>query len=170
MIAFILGRSWATRQAAEIVFWHPVSGMLKRMPNATTGAVTINGQTVEWKSKCSTNGRAATISVIEKRVSCLKSSPLIQGISGDIVILSLGGGQGNETTDPSAHSDLKGHKVGTRSAETHEILSPSCGDKPEIPRQSLGHPRFSKDSMAGSIFQDWRINVCVGSRLNMRTR
>ncbi len=32
--------------------------------------------------------------------------------------VSLGGGQGNETTDPSAEPDLKGHEVGTRSAET----------------------------------------------------
>ncbi len=68
------------------------------------------------------------------------------------MIVSLGGGQGNGPTDPSAHSDLKGREVGTRSAEPHDILSPSCGDKPEIPRQSLAHPRFSKDSMAGSIF------------------
>jgi hypothetical protein len=77
--------------------------------------------------------------------------PLIHRTLGDIVALSLGGGQGNGTTDPSAHSDLKGREVGTRSAELHDILSPSCGDKPEIQRQSLGHPRFPKDSMAGSI-------------------
>jgi len=32
------------------------------------------------------------------------------------MILSLGGGQGNETTDPSAHSDLKCRELGTRSA------------------------------------------------------
>src|SRR6266567_1874490 len=37
------------------------------------------------------------------------------------------------------------------SPNLHDILSPSCGDKPEIRRRSLGHPRFSKDSMAGSI-------------------
>ena len=65
--------------------------------------------------------------------------------------LSLGGGQGNGTTDPSADSDLKGHEVGTRSAEPHDILPLSCGDKPEIPKQSLAHPSFSKDSMACSI-------------------
>ncbi len=45
-----------------------------------------------------------------------------------------------------AHSDLKGREVGTRSAEPHDILSPSCGDTPEIARQSLDHPRFSEDS------------------------
>ena len=45
------------------------------------------------------------------------SAPLIQGTLGDIVALSLGGGQGNGTTDPSARSDLKGREVGTRSAE-----------------------------------------------------
>src|SRR6266568_5936807 len=42
-------------------------------------------------------------------------------------MLSLGGGQGNGPTDPSAHSDLKGREVGTSSAEPHDILSPSCG-------------------------------------------
>ncbi len=77
--------------------------------------------------------------------------------------LSLGGGQGNGTTDPSADSDLKDPP------NPHDILSPACGNKPEILRQSLDHPHFSKDSMAGSISQDWRINVCAGSRLSMRT-
>ncbi|MCU1342066.1 MAG: hypothetical protein JWN92_1489 [Candidatus Acidoferrum typicum] len=40
--------------------------------------------------------------------------------SGDTVTLSLGGGQGNGTTDPSADSDLKGREVGIRSAELHD--------------------------------------------------
>ena len=69
------------------------------------------------------------------------------------MILSLGGGQGNATTDPSAHSDLKGREVGTRTAEPQDILSSSRWDKPEIQKQSLGHRRFSKDAMAGSIFK-----------------
>jgi hypothetical protein len=52
---------------------------------------------------------------------------------GAIVPLSLGGGQGDGTTDPSAHSDLKGHEVGTRSAEPPRLPLPSCGTnlKPE---------------------------------------
>jgi hypothetical protein len=59
--------------------------------------------------------------------------PLIQRTLGDIVTLSLGGGQGNGTTDPSAHSDHKGHEVGTRSAEPPRLPLPSCGTnlKPE---------------------------------------
>jgi hypothetical protein len=59
------------------------------------------------------------------------------------VTLSLGGGQGN-ATDPSADSDLKGHEVGTRSAEPHDILPPACGNKPEITRQSLLIHAFPK--------------------------
>jgi hypothetical protein len=59
------------------------------------------------------------------------------------VMLSLGGGQGNGTTDPSAHSDLKGREVGTRSAEPHDIPS-LLRDKPEIPEQSLSRSAFPK--------------------------
>jgi hypothetical protein len=53
-------------------------------------------------------------------------------------MLSLGGGQGNGTTDPSAHSDLTGREVGTRSAEPHDIVSPPCGDKPENSKAEPG--------------------------------
>jgi hypothetical protein len=77
--------------------------------------------------------------------------PLIQPTLSDIVTLSLGGGQGNGTTDPSAHSDLKGREVGTRSAEPPRHPLFLLRDKPEIQKQSLGHRRFSKDAMAGSI-------------------
>src|SRR5205814_1697609 len=46
--------------------------------------------------------------------------PLNQQTSGVNVTASLGGGQGDGTTDPSACSDLKGREVGIRSAEPHE--------------------------------------------------
>jgi hypothetical protein len=68
------------------------------------------------------------------------------------VTVSLGGGQGNGTTDPSADSDLKGHEVGTRSAEPPRHPLSRRRDKPEIPKQSLAHPSFFNDSMAGSNF------------------
>ena len=42
---------------------------------------------------------------------------LIQKTFGDTVSPSLGGGQGNRSTDPNAGSDLKGREVGTLCAE-----------------------------------------------------
>ena len=116
--------------------------------------------------------RASQVLVAPPQTSgtLLMTSALTQLTCGGTVSLSLGGGQGNGTTDPSADSDLKGHEVGTRSAEPPRHPLSRLRDKPEIPKLSLAHPNFSKDSMAGSISQDWRINVCVGSRLSMRTR
>ena len=84
--------------------------------------------------------------------------------------LSLGGGQGNGTTDPSADSDLKGHEVGTRSAEPHDILSPAFRDKPEISKLSWPIRTFPKTRWLAQISKDWRMNVCVGFRLSMKAR
>ena len=48
---------------------------------------------------------------------CFVCAPWFEEPSGDNVTASLGGGWVDGRTDPSACSDLKGHEVGTRSAE-----------------------------------------------------
>jgi hypothetical protein len=54
------------------------------------------------------------------------------------VALSLGGGQGNGTTDPSADSDLKGHEVGTRSAESPATSSLPLSGQARNPKTEPG--------------------------------
>ncbi len=95
---------------------------------------------------------------------------LIQRTLGDTVTLSLGGGQGNGTTDPSADSDLKGHEVGTRSAESPATSSLPLSGQARNPKTEPGPSELFQRLNGLLNFQDWRTNVCVGSRLSMRTR